>query len=127
MLPFGGTRENGGHKGAGFAVIADMMAGILSGNRPGHLAEPHKHSLFVLALSIEAFMDASDFKADMDRLLGRIATMKPIAGQPRVYYAGLLEHEETALRKENGIPYHREVVDWYNETAATLGLDFHLP
>ncbi|MEM8769408.1 MAG: Ldh family oxidoreductase [Pseudomonadota bacterium] len=127
MLPFGGTRENGGHKGYGFATIVDIMAGILASNRPGHLAEPGKHSLFVMAIQIEAFMDASEFKADMDQLLGRIAAMAPIARQERVYYAGLLEHEETKRRKTSGIPYHREVVDWYNETAVELGLDYHLP
>ena len=34
MLPFGGTRENGSHKGFGFAAVADIMSGMLSGNGP---------------------------------------------------------------------------------------------
>ena len=38
MLPFGGTRERGGHKGYGIAVIVDIMSGILSGNRAGYFA-----------------------------------------------------------------------------------------
>ena len=38
MPSFGGTRENGSHKGYGFAMIADIMSGILSGNGPGFMA-----------------------------------------------------------------------------------------
>jgi LDH2 family malate/lactate/ureidoglycolate dehydrogenase len=127
MLPFGGTRENGGHKGYGLAAIVDIMAGVLSGNRPGFLAEGGRHSLFVMAIKLEAFIDAGSFKADMDALLDRLSGMKPIRGQERVYYAGLLEHEETLERKANGIPYHREVVDWFNAAAQELDLDFTLP
>ena len=127
MLPFGGTRENGGHKGSGFATIVDIMSGILSGNGPGFLAGGNQHSQFVMAVKIEAFLDAADFKADMDKLLERISTMKPIAGQERVYYAGLIEHEEVKIRKEHGIPYHREVVDWFNKAAGELELNYSLP
>ena len=127
MLPFGGTRENGGHKGSGFAAIVDIMAGILSGNKPGFMADKNMHSQFVMAMKVEAFIDALEFKSDLDALLQRISSMTPIAGQDRVYYAGLLEHEETAKRKTQGIPYHREVVEWFNKTAHELDLGFSLP
>jgi LDH2 family malate/lactate/ureidoglycolate dehydrogenase len=127
MLPFGGTRENGGHKGSGFAAIVDIMAGILSGNGPGFLAGRGKHSQFVMAIKIEAFIDTAEFKNDLDQLLERISTMPPAAGHERVYYAGLLEHEEVEKRRQQGIPYHREVVDWFNATAAEFELDYSLP
>jgi len=127
MLPFGGTRENGGHKGYGFATIVDIMAGILSGNGPGFLAGGAKNAQFVMAIKIEAFLDAMEFKKDMDVLLGRLANMKPAEGHDRVYYAGLIEHEETEKRKRDGIPYHREVVEWYNKTAEELSLSYSLP
>ncbi|MEM7019898.1 MAG: Ldh family oxidoreductase, partial [Pseudomonadota bacterium] len=68
-----------------------------------------------------------DFKADMDKLLKRLAEMPPAEGFERVYYAGLIEHEEIEQRKEHGIPYHREVVEWFNNTAGELELDYHLP
>jgi LDH2 family malate/lactate/ureidoglycolate dehydrogenase len=126
LLPFGGTRENGGHKGAGFAAIADIMAGILSGNQPGFLAEKDRHSLFVMAIRIDAFIDTGRFKRDMDQLLERISTMRPVVGQPRVYYAGLLEHEETRRRQSDGIPYHREVVNWFDQISSEFKLGFTL-
>ena len=103
------------------------MSGILSGNGPGFLAGGNQHSQFVMAIKIEAFLDAAEFKADMDKLLGRLASMKPIAGQERVYYAGLIEHEEEQIRKEQGIPYHREVVEWFNQAAGELELNYSLP
>jgi L-2-hydroxycarboxylate dehydrogenase (NAD+) len=127
MLPFGGTRENGGHKGYGFAAIVDIMAGLLSGNGPGFLAGGGKHSLFVMALKIEAFLDTAEFKSNLDQLLEKLASMKPAAGHDRVYYAGLLEHEETEQRRRYGIPYHREVVEWFNRTADELNLDYSMP
>ena len=126
MLPFGGTRENGGHKGYGFATIVDIMSGILSGNGPGFVAGA-KNSQFVMAIKIEAFIDAAKFKADMDVLLTRLANMKPAKGHDRVYYAGLIEHEETEKRKRDGIPYHREVIEWFNKAAQDLELSYSLP
>ncbi len=127
MLPFGGTRENGGHKGYGFATTVDIMAGVLSGNGPGFVAGGGRHAQFVMALKIDAFVDVADFKADLDTLLERLSTMKPAAGHERVYYAGLIEHEEVARRRRDGIPYHREVVEWFNRTAEALAVDCRLP
>ena len=126
MLPFGGIRENGSHKGYGFAMIVDIMAGILSGNGPGHVAEDD-WALFVMAIKIDAFRDVTDFKNDMDVLLERLSSMKPTKDHDRVYYAGLMEHEETEKRKRDGIPYHREVVEWFNKTALNLDLGYSLP
>ena len=126
MLPFGGTRENGGHKGFGFAAIADIMSGILSGNGPGFIAD-RSYSFFVMAFNVDAFLDVGDFKADMDRLLEKIANTTPAPGHDRVMYAGLPEYEETLQRKENGIPYHREVVDWFNNMSPELELGISFP
>ncbi|HIF72705.1 MAG TPA: Ldh family oxidoreductase [Dehalococcoidia bacterium] len=125
MLPFGGTRENGGHKGYGFAVIADIMSGILSGNGPGFIAD-RKYSFFVMAFNIDAFVDVDEFKDDMDKLLKKLANTTPAPGHDRVYYAGLPEAEETVERKKTGIPYHKEVVEWYNSMSNELNLGIQL-
>jgi LDH2 family malate/lactate/ureidoglycolate dehydrogenase len=37
MLPLGGTRELGSHKGYGLALVVDILAGLLSGTGPGYL------------------------------------------------------------------------------------------
>jgi L-2-hydroxycarboxylate dehydrogenase (NAD+) len=126
MLPFGGIRENGGHKGFGFATIADIMSGILSGNGPGFIAEKD-YSFFVMAFNIDAFTDVDEFKSDMDKLLGKIANTKPAPGHDRVFYAGLPEHEESVMREKDGIPYHKEVVEWFNSMSTELNLGISMP
>ena len=126
MLPFGGTRESGGHKGYGVAMIVDIMSGVLSGNGPGYVAN-NRYSQFVMAFNIEAFMDTDEFKNEMDDLLQTLADTPPAPGHDRVLYAGLWEAEEMERRRANGIPYHREVVDWFNGINAELDLGFELP
>ena len=80
-----------------------------------------------MAFKIDSFVDVGDFKADMDRLLEKLANTKPAPGHDRVMYAGLPEHEETEVRRRDGIPYHREVVDWYNSMSSELSLGVSLP
>ncbi|MFQ5845954.1 MAG: Ldh family oxidoreductase, partial [Planctomycetota bacterium] len=50
----------------------------------------------------------------------------PAPGHDRVLYAGLPEHEAEAERRERGIPYHPEVIDWYRKTADELGVEHRL-
>ena len=126
LLPFGGTRERGGHKGYGIAVIVDIMSGILSGNRAGYFAND-RYSQFVMAFNIDAFMDVDRFKGDMDEWMETLANTPPSPGRDRVYYAGLWEAEEEQRRRANGIPYHREVIDWFNSISGELDLGFQLP
>ncbi len=126
MLPMGGTRENGSHKGYGFASVVDVMCCTLSGSGPGFL-NPGKTGHYFAAYKIDAFMDVAQFKDDMDALLEGLANTKPAPGHDRVYYAGLPEAEETERRLAEGIPYHREVIEWFESAAADLDLEFDLP
>jgi LDH2 family malate/lactate/ureidoglycolate dehydrogenase len=124
MLPFGGTRENGSHKGYAFAAVVDVMTGQLSGAGPGFIQQKTAH--YFQAWKIDAFMDTEKFKDDMDDFLEGLANTKPAPGQERVFYPGLSEFEETNKRKAEGIPYHREVIEWFGTAAAELGLDLDL-
>ena len=82
--------------------------------------------LFVQAVKIDGFIDASKFKKDMDLFLRGLVETKPIEVQDRVVYAGLPEYEETEIRLNKGIPYHYKVIDWFEDIKAELGLDFDL-
>jgi LDH2 family malate/lactate/ureidoglycolate dehydrogenase len=122
MLPLGGTREQGSHKGYGLGAMIDVMCSSLSGLGPGFLAlVPGYH---LLAYRIDAFIDVPDFKRHMDAFLRGLAETKPAPGHDRVVYPGLIEAEEEAVRREQGIPYHREVIDWFRTIEAELGLHF---
>ena len=130
MLPFGGTRENGSHKGYGYAAVAEVFCDILSGMGAGFLMPPNTYGEmghFVQAIKIDGFIDASKFKKDMDDFLRGLAETPPVKGQDRVVYAGLPEYEETQVRLKNGIPYHFKVIAVSythlraHETGRTLG------
>jgi hypothetical protein len=41
-------------------------------------------------------------------------------------YAGLKEDEEEKLRLKDGIPYHFEVIDWFESYCAEAGIECHL-
>ena len=62
----------------------------------------------------------------MDQFLEGLKNTKPAKGHERVLYPGLSEWEETEERSKNGIPYHREVVEWFESYAAETGIDIDL-
>ena len=82
---------------------------------------------FFAAFKVSAFIDPDRYYEDMDRWLQGLAATKPAPGHKRVLYAGLAESEEYEKRSREGIPYHREVIDWYRSIGAELGLEFDLP
>jgi len=102
--------------------VIDIMCSSLSGLGPGFMAlVPGYH---LLAYRIDAFIDVVDFKSSMDEFLRGLADTKPAPGHSRVVYPGLLEAEEEAVRREQGIPYHREVIEWFGTIEGELGLSF---
>jgi L-2-hydroxycarboxylate dehydrogenase (NAD+) len=124
LLPLGGTREQGSHKGFGLGLMVEVLTTMLAGGTPGMndttdspLARHH-----FAAYNIAAFTDVAEFKASMDRMLDTIAETRPAPGYERVVYPGLPEHETERERRVNGIPLHREVIDWFNSATDELGL-----
>jgi LDH2 family malate/lactate/ureidoglycolate dehydrogenase len=121
MLPTGGTRDNGSHKGYGMAMFVDIVAGVLSGTGPGFASRQGKAHHF-LAYRIDAFTELDLFKSDMDHYLRELREMAPAPGEERVLYPGLKEHEAEVDRRERGIPYHPDVVRYFQDTARDLSV-----
>ena len=112
MLPLGGTREIGSHKGYGLSMMVEILTGLLSGTGGGPFRRAGVGHYF-MAYNIEAFTDLEEFKERMDRMLHTLRTTKPAPGHDRVLYPGLSEHEEEQDRRANGIPLHKEVIEWF--------------
>lgn len=121
MLPIGGTRENGSHKGFGLGLMNEIMCNEMTGLGPGPLLG-HQGGHLLAAYDIEAFTDRDKFLDDMDSLLEAVVNHPPGAGHDRVVYPGLLEAEEIEKRSNYGIPYHKEVIDWFESHCAEVGL-----
>ena len=126
LLPVGGTRELGSHKGYGMMCIVDILGGIMSGGGYGINPGRPNFGHYVAAYSIEAFMDTVEFKETMDEWIGMLMSSKPAPGHDRVMYPGLPEKESHMDRSENGIPLHKEVIDWFKDICGELSIPFTL-
>lgn len=122
MLPTGGTREGGSHKGYGLATMVDVLCGVLAGDPPGFLRASGDVGHHFVAYRIDAFCDPDGFAQHMQAFMRGLRDTPPAEGHERVLYAGLKEHETEADRRVNGIPYHQDVVEWFRTTADELGV-----
>ena len=126
QLPLGSTRELGSHKGYGLGVMVDILCGQLSFAPGFGTLSSKRRGHFLAAYSVDAFGDVDEFKENMDGMLKAYAATKPMPGEERVYYAGLPEHEVRIERRENGVPLHPEVVDWFRGICAEFEIEFDL-
>lgn len=126
MLPLGGTREIGSHKGFGLSMMVEILCTVLAGTGGGPFRRDGVGHFF-MALDIAKFCDVSQFKDDMDQYLRGLLECKPAPGETRVVYPGIPEAEAEQERKEQGIPYHPEVIDWFKTTLGELQLEHSLP
>ena len=122
QLPLGGTREMGSHKGYGLAMLTEVLGTMLSGVLPSMLDPTggSKHSF--TAYNIAAFTDVDEFKEKMDRMLQMLRDTRPAPGHDRVLYPGLSEYEEEQDRRANGIPLHKEVIEWFGDICGELSI-----
>ena len=124
LLPLGGDREHGSHKGYALGAIVDIFSGVLSGANYGPWVPPFPAYVpipenmpgkgighFFGAMRIDGFRTSSDFKKDMDQWLKRFRQAKPAKGFPQVLVPGDPERIMEADRKINGIPLMQAVVE----------------
>ncbi len=123
LLPLGGTREQGSHKGYGLGLWAEVMSTMLSGGIPSMLDTSQQFKHHFVAYDIEAFTDLEEYKDRMDAMLQTLKATRPAPGHERVIYPGVLEYEEEIYRRENGIPFHPEVIQWFESVAGELGIE----
>lgn len=139
LLPLGGDKEHGSHKGYALGAMVDMFSAILSGANyapwvppfPAYVPMPEKQpgkgiGHFFGAMRIDAFRPAEDFKRDMDAWITGFRNAKTIAEQGKVLVPGDPEREAEADRLKNGIPLHDDVINDLKELANKLGLNFTL-
>ncbi len=126
LLPLGGIPQTGAHKGYGLACVVDILCGGLSGSGYGAVRSADTVAHFVGAYNIEAFLDAAQFKGMMDEWLRALKATPPAPGHERVLVAGQMEWEAEQDRRANGIPLHRDVIGWFRDTCAGMGIPFTL-
>jgi LDH2 family malate/lactate/ureidoglycolate dehydrogenase len=132
LTPLGATRDLGGHKGYGLAVMVDILAGVLAGatfadtrRRDPNPARPDIGHFFG-AIDIGRFRPLDAFKADMDDLLRALKDSPKAEGQDRIYVAGEPEWECEQARRRDGIPLAPALIAQLREIAAETGAPFTL-
>lgn len=123
LLPLGGDREHGSHKGYALGAIVDLFSALLSGANyapwvppfPAYVPMPAQQpgkgiGHFLGAMRIDAFRPADEFKASMDHWIQGFRSARPAAGQEKVLVPGDPEREMQAIRMLEGIPLLPSVV-----------------
>ncbi|MEQ9426662.1 MAG: Ldh family oxidoreductase [Cyclobacteriaceae bacterium] len=136
LLPLGGDREHGSHKGYALGAIVDILSGVLSGANFGPWVPPFvAYSApsdnpvgeglghFFGAMRIDAFRPASDFKFQMDNWIDRFRNAKTAEIKNKVLIPGDPEREMEELRNKEGIPLIQPVIDDLEK----LGAKFSVP
>ena len=126
LLPLGGSRESGSHKGYGLGILVEILCGVLTGTLTALNPNQEPRGHFFGAIDPSAFRPAAEFKADMDRLIRELKSTPPVEGESRVYVAGEIEFETADERSERGIPLHSSVLNGLRDVAAQLGVPYDL-
>jgi LDH2 family malate/lactate/ureidoglycolate dehydrogenase len=106
LTPLGGTRESGGHKGYGLAVMVQILSCALSGGAfaPARLpGQADNIGHFLLAIDPSAFRPGGGFLDDVDALIDVLHATAPAPGG-EVLVAGEPETRTRAQRARDGIP-----------------------
>jgi LDH2 family malate/lactate/ureidoglycolate dehydrogenase len=125
LLPLGSTREGGSQKGYALSVISEIVTSLLcaSGAGPRRRAGSVHH---FLAYDIASFSEPHEFMADLDQYLTDLLECPTVSGEGRVLYSGYPEARTEAHRREHGIPYHPEVIEWFRTATAEHGVAWRL-
>lgn len=124
LLPLGGDRAHGSHKGYILGSVVDIFSAVLSGANYGPWVPPFVAFLdpapnpvgvglghFFGAMRVDGFRPADEFKQHMDTWIKRFREAETIPGQNQVLIPGDPEREMEKERTENGIPLLGKVVE----------------
>jgi L-2-hydroxycarboxylate dehydrogenase (NAD+) len=136
LLPLGGDREHGSHKGYGLGAVVDIFSGVLSGANFGPWVPPFAtagfHDVtaeqvgkgtghFLGAMRIDGFRPKEEFKSNMDKWIERFRSAKSIEGES-VQIPGDQERKFKAERLAGGIPLNDKVVESLQELSERFGV-----
>jgi LDH2 family malate/lactate/ureidoglycolate dehydrogenase len=137
LLPLGGDREHGSHKGYCLGSIVDIFSAVLSGASYGPWAPPFVSFLpvaddmpgeglghFFGAMRVDAFQPKENFKANMDQWISRFRSATPIDGQKSVLVPGDPERMMEQERINSGIELLPPVEKDLKGLAEKFGIKF---
>ena len=137
LLPLGGDREHGSHKGYGLGAWVDIFSGVLAGANYGPWVPPFATAgfmdsaqklvgsgtgHFVGAMRVDAFRPAEEFATHMDNWIRTFRKAEPVPGQTAVLVPGDPERLLEAQRRAEGIPLLPAVADGLRQLGERFGV-----
>jgi L-2-hydroxycarboxylate dehydrogenase (NAD+) len=135
LLPLGGDRIHGSHKGYALGAIVDIFSAVLSGANYGPWVPPFPAYVpmpdnqpgkglghFLGAMRIDAFRAPEEFKMHMDQWVRRFRAAEAIPGGEPVLIPGDPERLMELHRLQKGIPLLETVANDLHETGKKLGV-----
>jgi len=133
ITPLGGSRELGGHKGYGLAVMVHILGGTLAGasfsplrNRTQRDSDPHNIGHFFMAIDPAAFRGEGEFESDLDDVIDVLHGAKRADPAQPVLVAGDPERLTRAERLEQGVPVPDDLMAQLRAVAAAARVPFVL-
>jgi LDH2 family malate/lactate/ureidoglycolate dehydrogenase len=137
LLPLGGDRSHGGHKGYCLAAMVDILSGVLSGANWGPFVPPFalRQEIptrtvgkgighFFGALKIDGFIEPDTFKRQVDEWIRVLRSTRPSPGTNGPRIPGDPEREAEAVRSKGGIPLTPAVIADLRDIATQTGIPF---
>jgi LDH2 family malate/lactate/ureidoglycolate dehydrogenase len=133
ITPVGGTREAGGHKGYGLAVLVHILGGTLAGasfspirNRTQGRSDPHNIGHFFMAIDPRAFREEGAFEDDLDQVIDVLHGARRADPAQPVLVAGEPELTTRAERLDAGVPIPDDLLIQLRAVAERAGVPFLL-
>jgi len=133
LMPMGGTRETGTHKGYGLAVMAQLLGSTLAGGSfsPFHKRDakpgaPDNIGHFFLAIDPAFFRESGSFEEEVSDILDHLRSTPAIDPKNPVIVAGEPEFARRAERLKSGIPLNEAFLEDVRTVAKSAGVDFIL-
>jgi L-2-hydroxycarboxylate dehydrogenase (NAD+) len=136
LLPLGGDREHGSHKGYCLGAVVDVLSAVLSGANYGPWVPPFVAFLeppsdpvgegighFFGAMRVDAFRPKTEFFLHMENWISAFRKSARITSDQPVLIPGDPEREMEKERRISGIPLNQKVIEDLKQIALKFGVD----
>lgn len=126
VTPTGVLRPVGGFKGFGLALVAEALAGALTGAgtvRPGDV--PDDQGVLLVAIDVARMRPLGDFTAEVERFLGYVLDVPREDGAPPLHVPGAAGAGIAEVRRRDGVPVRPHT--WARMATLAAELDLPLP
>ena len=120
LLPLGGIV---GHKGYALGIVAELLAGALSGaGCTGKETEEKGNGIFFQAINIAALLPYDDFIQTVQEQIAWVKSARTQPGVSEILFPGEPEYRTAQQRSAQGIPVEDSIWQEIVETADSLGV-----